>query len=163
VRKDPNVATIPLSTQDFKLDSDDLLEIGLPKTAKPSVTPQNGVIVRDSAYFHRPANGSWPAFQPPGAPAPRLKSCLEQPKRRSSGWKPTIAVPTLKMTATCTTFSAVQCSFSADYRYRLPAQILEASDDGESDTEDEGEEVYLQALKNTETFDHASTAYDAQS
>jgi hypothetical protein len=152
-RNKTNVASTPRLTQDFELDSGEILETGLPKTAKLSVTSQNGVIVRDFAYFHRPINGSRPGLQS-DAPTLRLKSRTQQSKQRSFGRKPTIPTPSPKTTATCSTFTAVQCSFSADYRFSLSTQILQAIEDGASETEDEDEEVYLQALKNTIIPDH---------
>jgi hypothetical protein len=137
-----------MSTQDLEITSDDLFETGLPKTTNPAISPREGVIVRDFAYFKSTDGGSF-TLKVPGAPSLPRKSRTEASLRRSFGRRPMLAMPSPKMTATCSTFTAAQCSFTSDYHhYGLSTQLLQqALDDGDDDTEDEDEEVYSQALE----------------
>jgi hypothetical protein len=138
----------PMSTQDLEITSDDWFETGLPKIGNPALSPKEGIIIRDFAYFKHTTSGSF-TLEDPGAPSLPRKSRTEKSMLRSFGQKPTIAAPSPKMTATCAAFTAAQCSFTSDYHhYGLSTQLLQqALDDGDDDTEDEDEEVYSQALE----------------
>lgn len=135
-------------TQDLEITSDDWFETGLPKTGNPQLCPKEGVIVRDFAYSDGDSSGNF-TVEAPGAPLLLRKSRTEKSILRSFGKRHTIATASPKMTATCATFTAAQCSFTSNYQsYGLSTQLLqEALDDGDDDTEDEDEEVYSQALE----------------
>jgi hypothetical protein len=127
----------------------------------PSLSPKDGIIIRDFAYTgNTDTNANSFTLKPPGAPALPRKYQSERSMQRSFSRKPTsttIATSSPKTTATCSTFTAAQCSFTTkDYHhYGLSTQILQqAIDDGDGDTEDEDEEVYSQALQDSKVPDH---------
>lgn len=152
VKADPRIAFPPMSTQDLELHSDDLFECGLPlpKTENPQPQASDKVMIRDFAYFKT----SNEALTAPNAPAlsRTSRSMLRSFGRRA----PNVGSPSQKTTATCSTFTADQCSFTTDYHnYGLSTQLLQqAIDDGENDTESEDEEVYSQALETVKIPDH---------
>jgi hypothetical protein len=131
------------STQDLEITSDDLFDSGITvtKTTHPSISALDGVVARDFAYF------KYTTFGDIVLGTPGVSKAVSRSHRTISreNMLANVLTPSPKMTSNCSSFTAVQCSFTSKYQdFGLSTQILRdaISDENESDTDEDESAVH---------------------